>query len=405
MSQNLHAAGVKLLNALGRHSDLIMQAYLSGGVDESQVSPKVLEQLKQLNILWRPEPDSDLRLKSAVRNLLEAGLNDERNRHINANIGSAIATLTTVSQHYKEALHNQRFEQAQSHLNNLTEQVYVLTDMLSNGVRVLFGRINNEFGYVDSLDAKIRENELAQSQVTDLLNQLEMIRFDELVQVAGSDRDLRHLLVVVLQNSFARCTQELAIVQTRLLELLGRFREYQGRTRLLKGFVLHHEQQPDFAPSDYTKMSQIPTLFNLASGMIQPAAVDVHNSEHELDLQAIISTIRDFRHLKKTQPERSARHIQIEEQQEVALEEDKLSAAVDSYFCDVIESGTYLTALDYHHQQQLEFDPEAWLYQVIGGYEGLPEEEQRYFAMEALGEPHPIYNGNYLISDVVLGLR
>ncbi|BDX08490.1 phosphoenolpyruvate carboxylase [Planctobacterium marinum] len=405
MSKNLQQAGVRLLNALSRHSDIIMQAYLTGGVDESQVSPKVLDQLKTLNILWRPEPDADLRLKSAVRNLLEAGLNDERNRHINANIGSAIAALTTLSQHYKEALHNQRFEQAQAHLNNLTEQVYVLTDMLSNGVRVLFGRINNEFGYVDSLDAKIRENELAQSQVSDLLNQLEMIRFDELVQVAGSDRDLRHLLVVVLQNSFARCTQELAIVQAKLLELLGRFREYRGRTRLLKGFLLHSEQQPDFVPSDYTKMSAVPALFNVAQSMIQSAAVDVLNSEHELDLQSIVSSIRDFRHLKKAQPERSARNIKIEEQQEVALDEDKLSKAVDAYFCEVIESGAYITALDYHHQQQLEFEPEAWLYQVIGGYEGLPEEEQRYFAMDALGEPHPIYNGNYLISDVVLGLR
>lgn len=405
MNKNLHQAGVKLLNALSRHSDLIMTAYLSGGVDEENYTPAVLDNLKKLGIIWRPEPDSELRLKSAVRNLLEASLNDERNRHINANIATAITSLKTTAQHYKEAQHNQKFEQAQSYLSNLTEQVYSLTETLTNGVRVLFERLNNEFGYVDTLSAKIRENELAQSQVSDLLNQLEMIRFDELVQVAGSDRDLRHLLVVVLQSSFARVTQELAIVQAKLLALLGRFREFQGRTRMLKGFVLHNEQHPDFSPSDYSKMSNIPALFNQAKGIIQPASVDVYNSEHEFDLQQIVASIRDYQHVKKAQPERASRNIHVEEQEQISLHEDKLKKAVDAYFCEVIDTAQYLTALDYHQQQELEFDTESWLYQVIGGYEGLPKEEQEYFALEAEGEAHPVYNGNFIIKDIRLGLR
>lgn len=405
MNKNLHQAGVKLLSALSRHSDLIMNAYLTGGVNEEDYSPNVLENLKKLQVIWRPEPESELRLKSAVRNLLEASLHDERNRHINANIATAVTSLKTTAQHYKEAQHNQKYEQAASYLKNLEEQVYTLTETLTNGVRVLFDRLNNEFGYVDTLSAKIRENELAQSQVSDLLNQLEMIRFDELVQVAGSDRDLRHLLVVVLQNSFSRVSQELAIVQAKLLALLGRFREFQGRTRLLKGFVLHNEQHPDFSPSDYTKMSQIPALFNVSHGILKPAAVDVNNAEHELTLQELVASIRDYQHVKKDQPERAARNIKVEDQEQVSLEEDKLKKAVDAYFCEVIDSGEYLTALDYHQQQGLEFDTEAWIYQVIGGYDGLPKEEQDYFELDALGELHPVYSGNFIVKDIRLGLR
>ena len=55
MSQVLIQAGTKLLNALGRHSDLIMQAYINGSVKERDHSPKVLDQLVQLGVLWRPE--------------------------------------------------------------------------------------------------------------------------------------------------------------------------------------------------------------------------------------------------------------------------------------------------------------------------------------------------------------
>ena len=92
MNQNLQQAGVKLLNALSRHADLIMQVYMSGTLDASKHNPKVIDNLIQLGILWRPEQDAELRLKNAVRNLLEGSLQDERNRQIDANIGSALQT-------------------------------------------------------------------------------------------------------------------------------------------------------------------------------------------------------------------------------------------------------------------------------------------------------------------------
>ena len=406
MNHNLQQAGVKLLNALSRHADLIMQVYLSGTLDESKHSPKIVENLIKLGVLWRPEDDAELRLKHAVRNLLEGCLHDERNRQIDANIGSALASLKTLAQHYKEALADTRFSESEAHLSDLTEHVYSLTEALANNVRVLFSRINNEFGYVSSIDAKIRENELAQGQVSELLKQLELFHFDELSELAGSNRELRHLLVVTLQQSFSRVTQELAIVQARLLELLGRFREFRGRTRLLKGFVLHMEQKPDFAPGNYYNLTQVPMLFNQAKTLLKPATVDVHRVEHEQELQQLVGSIKALHRINKThQPERAAHQIHVEEQAAVAFEEDRLKQAVEEYFCRVIDTGERLTALDYHHQHELEFDPEVWLYQVIGGYQGLTQEEQGYFAIDTSGEPHPVYSGNYIIRDVELGLR
>ncbi|MCC2618135.1 phosphoenolpyruvate carboxylase [Aestuariibacter halophilus] len=405
MNNNLHQSGVKLLNALSRHADLIMQVYLSGSLNEKQHKPGVIDNLIQLGILWRPEDSSELRLKNAVRSLLEGSLQDERNRQVDANIGSALASLTTLAAHYKEALTHGRFAEADAHLNDVTEHVYSLTENLTNNVRVLFGRINNEFGYVASIDAKIRENELAQRQVSEMLKQLELFRFDELSELAGSNRELRHLLVVTLQQCFSRVTQELAIVQARLLELLGRFREFRGRTRLLKGFLLHMEQQPDFTPGNYANLTQVPMLFNQADSLLAPASVDVSRVEHEDVLQQLVADLTVIHRNTSAQPERAAQHIQVEAQGAVDMTDDALKQAVENYFCHVIDTGQRMTALDYHTQHSLEFDPEAWLYQVIGGYQGLSEEEQAYFAIDTSGEPHPIYSGNYIIRDVELGLR
>ncbi len=406
MNQNLHQAGVKLLNALSRHADLVMQVYLGGTLDTSQHSPNVVQNLIQQGILWQPEDSDEIRLKNAVRNLLESSLHDERNRQIDANIGSALSSLITLAQHYKEALNHNRFAEAQAHLADLSKHVYGLTETLGNNVRVLFGRINNEFGYVSSIDAKIRENQLAQSQVSELLSQLELFRFDQLSELAASNRELRHLLVVTLQQAFSRVTQELSIVQARLLALLGRFREFRGRTRLLKGFLLHMEQHPDFEPVNYCNLSKVPMLFNQAHAVIQPAAADVYRVEHEATLQQLVANIRSLRRQQPSNhPDRQGHSIQVEDQSQVEFIEDQLKKAVEEYFCYVIDSGKATTALEYYQQQNLEFDSEAWLYQVIGGYQGLSVDEQSCFAIEQTGEPHPLYSGNYIIRDVELGLR
>ncbi|MCU7555186.1 phosphoenolpyruvate carboxylase [Alteromonas sp. ASW11-19] len=406
MSQVLIQAGNRLLNALGRHSELIMQAYVNGTVTERDHSPKVLEQLVQLGVLWRPDPDSELRLKSAVRTLLEGSLQDERSRTINANIGASLASLKTLAEHYKEALHYGRYNDATAHMGDLTEHVYQLTESLSNSVRVMFSRIANEFGYVASVEAKIRENELAQGQVTELLYQLECFRFDELSEIAGSNRELRHLLVVSLQKSFSRAAQELSVVQARLLDLLGRFREFQGRTRLLKGYLLHMEQQPDFVPGNYTRLSQVPVLFNQAASMLKPAFADVNNVSHEAQLQEVVGSLTQ---LHKRQPEQHASSpdsdIDVSEQDTVSLTKDPIHREVDSFFCAVIDTGQPRSALTYYAEQGLSFDPEVWIYQVIGGFQALNDTDKQYFALEPHGRVDRTFDGNFYINDITLGLR
>ncbi|MCU4677064.1 phosphoenolpyruvate carboxylase [Catenovulum sp. 2E275] len=402
MKDNFTQAGTKFLRALSRHSDLIMQTYLTGTVDESIYSPQVLDNLQTLGIIWRPDAESDLRLRRVVRALLEEGLSDERNRQIDANVGGALNKVMTLVAHYKEASHKHRFAEAAAHLADLTELTYALIDSLKQGVRALWAKIHKEFGYVASIDAKIRENQLAQSQVSEILAQLELFEFDKLAIEAGSNRDLRRLLVVTLQSNFAAITQELSLAQARLTELLGRFREFQGRTRLLKGFVLHLEQNPAYQPAQYTQHSKVPALFNLADSVIKPAAVDVNNPQHEVELSQIVGRLKAIYHLKTHPPANASQHIQVEKMAEVELDENKVKQQVEAYFCQVIDSGERQSALEYHQTEQLAFDKEVWLYQVIGEYEALPDTEKSYFEIEKSLTDHPIYSGNKIIEDVEL---
>ncbi|WP_394129527.1 phosphoenolpyruvate carboxylase [Shewanella maritima] len=405
MSNNLHQAGVKLLKQLGRHADVVMDVYLSGATNENQHDEKVIEKLKKSGILWRPDPEQDLRLKRSVRALLEEALSDERNRQIDANVGSALASIKTLADHYKEARFNSDYSASEAYLADLNEHVYAFTDSLRYSIRVLWGRINNEFGYVGSISAKIRENELAQSQVTELLNGLDMFQFSELGEIAGDIRELRKLLVTNLQEALSQCTQELSVVQARLLELLGRFRQIQGRTRLLKGWLLHTDLHPDYEVGDHVSHKQVPALFNCAETLLAPAHVDVHNSQHEVALMDIVSHIKT---INRDDGIRAVREtdmpISVGQVEDFDIPDNPLKLAVDAYFCAIIDSGERQSALQYLEEHQLPWDSESWIYQVIGGYEGLPAEHKDYFELEAIGKPHPVYNGNYIIHDVELWL-
>ncbi|MCM2679589.1 hypothetical protein [Echinimonas agarilytica] len=406
MSQPLHAAGVKLLKALSNHSDIIMKAYLSGHISEIEHSPQVIENLIQLGVLWRPEPSEDLRLRRAVRAMLESSLRDDRNRQVDANIGSRLSMIKTLAEHYKEALHHHKFTDAEVHLEELTEQTYGLAETLKSSVRSLWNRIHNEFGYVASVKAKIRENQLAQSQVTDMLNQLEMLDFEELTEIAGGNRELRRLLVNALHRSHSDISLELSTVQSRLIELLGQFREYLGRSQLLKGFALHMAQKPDYKPREYSQSHQVPSLFNRPSPMLKPAQANVNNSTHELELQTIVARLKQVTHnLDHQDSSPLAQTFVLEPQASIALDAEPLKAAVEDYFCQVIDGQVLISALSYHQQQQLPFEQEVWIYAVMGGFQGLSAEEQHFFEMGTQGHPHAQFNGNYIIEDVHLGLR
>ncbi|WOT05664.1 phosphoenolpyruvate carboxylase [Shewanella youngdeokensis] len=405
MSSNLHQAGVKLLRQLGRHAELVMDVYLSGSVSESETNTADIEKLRKSDILWRPAPEQALRLKRSVRALLEEALSDERNRQIDSNVGSSLASIKTLAEHYKEARHNVDYAASEAYLADLNEHVYSFADSLRYSIRVLWSRINNEFGYVGTINAKIRENELAQQQVTELLNGLEMFQFSELGEIAGDIRELRKLLVTSLQDVLSECTQELSVVQGRLLELLGRFRQIRGRTRLLKGWLLYTDLHPDYSPSDHVSHKQLPALFNCAEALLAPAAVDVHSTLYEPELFDIVANIKRIDRLSS-----GAAHaeqdvsVALSQAEDFAIPDNPLKLAVDEYFCSVIDSGKSQSALEYLDEKALEWDRESWLYQVICGYEGLPEEHRQYFELEAIGEPDAVFNGNFIIQDVELWL-
>ena len=45
------------------------------------------------------------------------------------------------------------------------------------------------------------------------------------------------------------------------------------------------------------------------------------------------------------------------------------------------------------------------MYQVIGGYQALADQEKQFFALDPHGENDKTFTGNFYINDITLGLR
>ncbi|MGL5726462.1 MAG: hypothetical protein ACRCYD_01220, partial [Plesiomonas sp.] len=174
---------------------------------------------------------------------------------------------------------------------------------------------------------------------------------------------------------------------------------------LLKGWLLYTSLHPDYRPADHVSQQAVPSLFNRAEPILAPAAVDVHNSSQELELLNLVAHIKAIsRHVVVVGAREQEVAVPIGPSEDFDLPDNPLKQAVDGYFIEVIASGLRQSALEYLVDKGLPWDPESWIYQVIGGYEGLADEHKAYFELEPLGEAHPTYSGNFIIRDVELWL-
>jgi hypothetical protein len=404
VKSELEKSGIQLLKTLGHHADLIMEIYLKKEIP-SNCDERDLDKLIKQRILWRPNSYEELHLTKAIRDLLEHALQDERNRQIDSSIGDQLAVIKTLITHYKEACTQNRYLDSEEHLKEIGERVFAMMSSLHNNLRLLWTRINNEFALVATLAAKIRENELAQQQVNVILACLEMLNFAELSELAGNDRDLRHLLVVSLQREAESCLQELKEIQQRLLSMLGRFKQIQHRSKVIRGFDLFLDQHPDYVPNCYPEHPKLSPLFNQIATINIRAVADVTVQAHEGIFVDLIQSLA-IADSTNQNSDRKAQAIEMTDTPEETLKPSFENQALEEFFCYVVEHpGEKISARNYYQQIDFMWDMEFWLFGVLGYFEGLSQFNKENVKCELTTQTHPVFSGNRLIEDIELWMN
>ena len=229
LTSALFDTGAKRLALLGKYHKQLMQGYLNGHVDESAFSEGTLKKLIAARILWRPDEQQLLTLRPLISELIASMVADENRRQVNADVAEKLEQIRNRIQAYRDAQYKGDYVIAELHLQRLTEHVYDLSGQFEEAIDSLWHRLNSDFGFVSSLDDKIRENERAQKQLRRLLDSLEMMDFGELIELSEGNSHLRKLLVSRLQNQLSAHHSSLLEVQKRLIGLLVKFRRQQSR--------------------------------------------------------------------------------------------------------------------------------------------------------------------------------
>lgn len=405
MKSQLKKSGIELLSTLGKHAELIMESFLKKGVpDDCDI--KALEKLRAQGLIYQADNDEGLHLSKAIREFLEKTLKDERNRQIDSSLGDSLILIKHTIANYKEAKAKHYYDTSENYLKEIAELVFNIIEALHHNLNVLATRIDNEFALVGTLTAKIRENELAHTQVERVLGCLELFDFEELAQLAGNDKVLRRLLIVNLQHELEYCHAELKAVQARLLTLLGKFRNFALQAKLIRGFDLYTETHPDFLPSHYTELANCPLLFNHIQAIKINASADITVAQHESFFVDLIQSLNIKKDSSTAINNREAIAVSVEEIAEEVLMIPLEIQALESFFCAVIDNqGKPLSACDYYQQIDFNWELEFWLFSVLSYLGSMNKSTKAYFKHRLIIQSHDSFSGNVIIEDVQLWKR
>ncbi|MFG6668553.1 hypothetical protein ACGK9R_15800 [Halomonas sp. HNIBRBA4712] len=396
--------GVERLALLGKHAEALMQGYVEDEVPLAELSTQALRKLLAARILWRPDEQGGVKLTPKVRELIAEMTADEARRHVNADVAEALELIRSLVGGYREASSRADYWHQERQLTRLRQAVDDMNGRFFDAIDSLWQRLNSDFGFVSQLSDKVRENDRAQKQVVRLLDGLELVDFNELIDLVGSDGTLRKILISQLQQQTSQHYTSLREVQHRLIELMARFRQMQARSRLVAGMAAFLRERPDFTPGHYTQRGEVPALFNRAAAMPIAGAAALDRAQDVEALGALIAAIPAPRRLAQAPTAASPAHAQ--EDAAVAARQQALKEDVETFYLDVVDAAgsAPVSALRYLEESPLEWSDEIWLFQVIAEYQGLPRSEQRAFTLHAEEEKAGDYNDVRLIRDVALTL-
>lgn len=402
-SSSLHALGVERLSLIGKHADGLMQAYLSGHLNEADFSELALNKLIKARVLWRPDEQQPLCLRPAVNELIASLTEDERKRQINADVAGQLDQIRTRVESMRDAKYRGDYAASELHFQLLTENVHDMVGQFADAIDSLWNRLNSDFGFVSSLADKIRENALAQKQLRRLLDGFELIDFNELIDLARDDGALRKLLVSQLQASLSDHAGSLLEVQKRLVELMARFRQQQERAMLISNMSAFLKQHPNFRVGDYANRSVVPAVVNQAKPMTAHASAALDRAADQQILAELVRSIPC--RPSEFVPQQTAGEFSRDDDELIAARQQQLKVDVENFFIAVLDEGEAMSALAYLHDQQLTWDGEMWLFQVIAEFEGLARSHRDSFSLEKLTREENPFNQVDIIVDVHLGLN
>jgi len=394
-----------LIRKLGSADQLLAEAYINGTIFIDDENRSLIEGLKKTGLLRIADQSDEFRLTTDIKRLIDRLLLRNLRYRQNTDMAKMVKSVEEDIDAYRNALERNEQDEANYHLEQIDDTLYESLELLENSLSVMFSAITSQFGFVNSLASKIRENERALGYAQQLVQELKHINLNDCYEWLNwaAPAELSRKIIRFV-DQYKNIVERLASIVDRMKTLLFTLRLQEQTANRTRAMAQYLKQHPEWTPLDWSNESIVPNLLKRGSGLTLQSGINTHNSSLQADFVSLIQELK--RQSKPILPiDRNADPVPVNTAEAAVMEhqQDPYEAHVESMFADVLgKQGHKISALTYWQTAGLDVKPELWLDIVFAQYCCLPQRLRRAIALEMAGNCLPGFNGNQQITEIWL---
>lgn len=395
-----------LIRKLAGADRLLAQAYIDGTVYVDDDNRTAIDSLKKAGILRTADVSDEYRLTGDVKRLIDRLLLRNQRYQQAIDLGKMILTVEEDIEDYRRALERNEQDEARYHLEQIDDTLYEAIESLETSLSVMFAAITSQFGFVSSLNSKIRQNRRALAYAQRLVQELNQVDLNDCydwLSWAAIPPELSRKIIRFI-DQYKSIVERLTSIVARMKTLLFTLRlqeQTANRTRAMAQFLKQH---PEWEPLDWSIEAAAPELLRRGSGLNLFPGIDTANPVLQADFVEIVQELRRQTN-PLAPPPRDNASVPLDTQMPERIEyhRDLYEAHIESLFASALErQGRKTSALQYWQGEGLEIKAELWLDMVFAQYCCLPQRMRSVVALEMQGENLSDFNGNQVIHEISL---
>ena len=394
----------KLCAALGRHSEVISEAYLHqrNTISVNDDTDAAVKSLLNLRLAWFLDEEEGVRLSSKLIHLLDQAVRSDRQLHTSNNAAMYWRDLNGCLADYKKSVSPSDIDMNRTALQECAAK---LIEEIRFAISQ-FGRfIERGYAYTQSADIRLQQNERTLAKAQELVEMMESFDLLDYQRATGTDSDLRTLFYRHLPNAFEAALKDLRHVLGGLQNLITKIREEQALASLLRTFENAFERNPGYLPSEPAMMNGVVEVLNCADPILQPAAPNLYDYTQADALVVLVQSLGVSKSIAT--PDVVATNVDIlnvTDQSEPAPTPDILYQAAEACLAWLDDEGGERSASDFYAALAITEPYDLWLYALLNFVQGMPDTDQKRLSIDYHEIQHPVLDGNRTITDFTLGM-
>ena len=356
----------QILRALSNHSELITQAYTQGRV-QTESSTNI--QLLVNSGLLQGNTSDGFRLVAPLRDMLDIVIQREKRRIKALDVAAWREQVIHLVEQYTNALQEDRHDDAQFHFQSLRDEIYTLSDSMTDQTHLLGLKLENEFGYVSTMAEKRRENAQLLKQAERLMDAMSIVSHDDLDEWGASHFELRQLLNSELDRHIFAARERLNLILPRLRHKLFGQSIPDQQTALVKkwqSYLFRHPEYVPERPAEVKLRDFQATAFNTIAAEEDQITLQPNIGLHNENVCQVIAA----RISQKEYREKSPSVVENSKNEVITIKPSAKTERLTTpsefqklvkVFISTMPSGQTVSALNFLKSTQTDLKPRDWL--------------------------------------------